>query len=223
MKIRIPKNTNNVVDFNSSFFIKEKYNISVAGKRVEEESYEIKNGACFSHLLGNAVTLFDPDGTLDFLTVSKQKDLYLGISRRLKDLEPTGLNIYTSEEKESEKESQNFWNWISLVDSENILGLDNDILLDSGCSLKKSTNAAFEEYENESILKISYPEKDEFDSNYKSQIFNEQKDNQVLFRDDSEDGSQFQYFLVPLTEYETGENRTELAIVNFEDELLTRL
>lgn len=205
--------TENFIDLNNSFSISEDFVSGLFG---------VETGACFSHLSGNSIVISG-----DFSNL--KKDIYLGISRQLRDFSATGVDVYTASQREEQKDSEGaFWTWISLVDENGqIFGLDSDIVLDSGCSLQgpynSDANVSFEHYENESILRLSYKESNQFDSDYISETFEEVNDNQVLYRQDEEENDEFEHFLVPLDQYETGQGRTAIGIVNFGQELLTRL
>ena len=208
--------TENFISLNKSFLTAQDF---VSG------DFSVETGVCFSHLSGNALSISGDFSSLE-------QDIYLGISKQLNDLNATGIDIFNSSEREQKKDSEGaFWTWIELVNDEGqVLGLNSDIPLDSGASFQgpfnafAPANAAFESYENGSILRLSYKETNEFDSKYVSETFQETNDDQVLFRDDDQsDNTKFEHFLVHLDTYETGVGRTAIGIVNFDNKLLIRL
>lgn len=220
-----------IVDNNEENFIFLSSSFTLARDSIgipEEQQTEVifNTGACLSTTTqATGVVPYSEKGLLG----GKGDEFYLGISSDLSGAFLTGVVLIDSQERAKKKEdNESFWTWFELFKTGKHIGLETDIVFDAPVNFNGENYGAFEEYD-EPIFRVSYSEKpDEEDGEleYFSKIFNkEQQGELVLFSEDPEDPDEgkTEYYLEGLSSYRTGEKKTEMAIIDFDEKLIINL
>jgi len=186
-----------------------------------KEIITFHSGACLSTSKGESVILSGAfgfeNGGIGSLAGTVDDKFYLGISSALSG-SLTGIGLFNSEKREEKNaENESFWTWLELFNTGQHIGLDTDIIFDPPIEFSFNNYGAFEEYDKESIFKFSYKEEGEFIS----QIFQEESGDLVFFEEKSSQGEE--YKIESLDSYQTGDKKTEMGLINFEERLITLL
>lgn len=218
-----------IVDNNEENFIFLSSSFTLARDSIgipEEQGVIFNTGACLStDLQATGVVPYSKKGLLG----GKGDEFYLGISSDLSGASLTGVVLTDSQERaKKRKNDESFWTWVELFKDEKAIGLETDIVFDAPVNFNGENYGAFEEYDKP-IFRVSYSERsDEEDGEleYFSKIFNKKRQGElVLFSEDPEDRDEgkTEYYLEGLSSYRTGEKKTEMAIIDFDEKLIINL